>query len=877
MQEKETIVKDQILTHLTALALTIGLVATSFAQTRPTPETAEPLIIPETNEILDVSESVEIAAADPFEVVGEENPSESQTSEDDETVSSDDVEVVTGSDASSLVRWPTNREIPAGLVVLAFDEVSIDETLGFIAQTTGKVVIPVSASALRAKKITLRNDTPVNRSIALDLLFQAFRLNQIGVIERDDIIIIGPLDAMLSDIGDIPVLGVNDDVMNRQDRGTLVIKVYAIERAEAEVIGNQITEMFPDYGSLGIYPESNQLVLLGDIGLCQQIQELINQLDKIWRSGKLRTFRLKHADASEISSNILDLFEESSTSGAPRNNTQNRGRTGGSTSTSDEVELRLTVNVQQNSVTVQAEPDVMEEIEELINSEWDLPRPKETSKMYVLEYSDPIKVRNLLQEILGDGTTSNTGGAGRGGGQNNQRAAVTQAVSGVYRFEAYPDKNALLVLSKTSESFEFLDSIIESLDQPSDVGLPKIIELKHANAVALAEELNALLAAPGVSATIPRPDEGLSGEGFDDSATGTDNETGGQMSFPWQQGGANSDDQSPESSLIAKIRIVPIVRQNALSVLAPPAYMDSILNVINEFDKATRQVMISATIAAVTLTDDLELGLRWGSGVAADGENSVGFNGDLTGSIDEIFGGVFDNGGALFTLGSGNNIGVALDALNQLTNVRIIQQPRTFTADNQESVFFNGSEIPVQTEQSQSSGVVTGGFEYRDVGVLLNIRPRITSHGDVDLTINVELSDQAGVGVGSNPIFSRRQVRSQVQLHDGQTVLIGGILKESESKIKRKFPLLGDIPIIGGLFTSVDDTTVREELLVFITPVIVDSNSDSNINYNRDYLDRLQEISIPVEEQAENIKNNQSDFLVERLRNPAADYTPRSE
>ncbi len=363
MQEKETIVKDQILTHLTALALTIGLVATSFAQTRPTPETAEPLIIPETNEILDVSESVEIAAADPFEVVGEENPSESQTSEDDETVSSDDVEVVTGSDTSSLVRWPTNREIPAGLVVLAFDEVSIDETLGFIAQTTGKVVIPVSASALRAKKITLRNDTPVNRSIALDLLFQAFRLNQIGVIERDDIIIIGPLDAMLSDIGDIPVLGVNDDVMNRQDRGTLVIKVYAIERAEAEVIGNQITEMFPDYGSLGIYPESNQLVLLGDIGLCQQIQELINQLDKIWRSGKLRTFRLKHADASEISSNILDLFEESSTSGAPRNNTQNRGRTGGSTSTSDEVELRLTVNVQQNSVTVQAEPDVMEEIE----------------------------------------------------------------------------------------------------------------------------------------------------------------------------------------------------------------------------------------------------------------------------------------------------------------------------------------------------------------------------------------------------------------------------------------------------------------------------------------------------------------------------------
>ena len=98
------------------------------------------------------------------------------------------------------------------------------------------------------------------------------------------------------------------------------------------------------------------------------------------------------------------------------------------------------------------------------------------------------------------------------------------------------------------------------------------------------------------------------------------------MSFPWQQGGANSDDQSPESSLISKIRLVPIVRQNAIAILAPPAFMQSIIDVIESFDRPTRQVMISATIAAVTLTDELEMGLRWGSGTTANssssGENS---------------------------------------------------------------------------------------------------------------------------------------------------------------------------------------------------------------------------------------------------------------
>jgi type II secretory pathway component GspD/PulD (secretin) len=841
--------------HFNLAIILLALSAEAIAQERPAPEAAP---------IIDYSDS------------DQESDEASTEGTGDSTEVETDTVIITG-DESPLTRSPLRREIPGGSVILAFDDVSIDETLGFIAQTTGKVVIPVNASSLRAKKITLRNDEPIDRGMALDLLFQAFRLNQVGVIEREDMIIIGPLDSMLSDIGDIPVLGVDDDVMVRQDRGTIVIKVFTVERTEAQVIGDRINELFPDYGSLTVYPDSNQLVLLGDIGLCQQIQDLILQLDRIWRSGKLKTFRLKYADASEISNNILDLFEESGTSSSQARTSGNRNQQQRRTtpsSTAEQVELRLTVNMQQNSVTVQAEPDVMEEIQTLIESEWDLPRPTETSKMYVLEYSDPIKIRNLLQEILGDGSSSGGGGSSRGG--QNQRADVGQAISGVYRFEAYPDKNALLVLSKTEESFGFLDSIIESLDQPSDVGLPQIIELKHANAVSLSQELNALLSPSGVTATINEPDTGLSGEGFTDSAAGVDNETGGQMAFPWQQGGANSDDQSPESSLISKIRLVPIVRQNAIAILAPPAYIQSIVDVISKFDQPTRQVMISATIAAVTLTDDLELGLRWGSGVSGNGENSIGINGDLTGTITDIFSGLFE-GGAVFTLGAlNNNVGVALDALNQLTNVRIIQQPKTFTSDNQESIFFNGSEVPVQTTSTATNVGVEGGFEYRDVGVMLNVRPRITSHGDIDLTINVELSDvlSDSGGAGQNPIFSRRQVRSQVQLHNGETVLIGGILKESESKVKRKVPLLGDIPLIGDLFSSVDDTTLREELLVFITPVIVDTTIPNSAEYNREYLERLQEISLPIDDQQKNMSID-DDFLSNRLRHPASDFTPR--
>ena len=342
--------------------LTLLLVAgTPFAngQDRPLPESAPIIDLPEPEEVVDESDPV----SEVEEEVASENSEEPEASgnEDPKPIETEEVLVISGSEEPQLTRSPLLRPIPEGLVILAFDDVSIDETLGFIAQTTGKVVIPVSASSLRAKKITLRNDEPIDRGMALDLLFQAFRLNQVGVIERDDIIIIGPLDSMLSDIGDIPVIGADEDIMLRQDRGTLVIKVFSVERTEAQVIGDRINETFPDYGSLTIYPESNQLVVLGDIGLCQQIQDLINQLDRIWRSGKLQTFRLKYADASEIADNIFELFEESGTSSQARStaNRNNQRRTTTTTTNAEEVELRLTVNMQQNSVTVQAEPDVM--------------------------------------------------------------------------------------------------------------------------------------------------------------------------------------------------------------------------------------------------------------------------------------------------------------------------------------------------------------------------------------------------------------------------------------------------------------------------------------------------------------------------------------
>jgi hypothetical protein len=111
------------------------------------------------------------------------------------------------------------RPAPEGKVILAFDNVPVEETIPFVVETTGKVVMPVKLNTLRAQTITLINDNPIPRSQALDLLFAAFRLNDIGVVEREDRIIIGSITDIVSTGIEMPVLGPDDDVMYRQDLG----------------------------------------------------------------------------------------------------------------------------------------------------------------------------------------------------------------------------------------------------------------------------------------------------------------------------------------------------------------------------------------------------------------------------------------------------------------------------------------------------------------------------------------------------------------------------------------------------------------------------------------------------------------------------------
>ena len=141
---------------------------------------------------------------------------------------------------------------------------------------------------------------------------------------------------------------------------------------------------------------------------------------------------------------------------------------------------------------------------------------------------------------------------------------------------------------------------------------------------------------------------------------------------------------------------------------------------------------------------------------------------------------------------------------------------------------------------------------------------------EINLVIsNINIAATAASGADA-PFFDRRETTTQVIVQDGQTIVISGILRDQESQVKRKFPLLGDIPLVGALFTSVDNETTRTELLAFVTPYVVETPGENDSNFNERARQRLEDLSKPLKEQEADDKDL-PDHIRRRLLQPQID------
>ncbi|RBH44332.1 type IV pilus secretin PilQ, partial [Pseudomonas sp. MWU13-2860] len=180
---------------------------------------------------------------------------------------------------------------------------------------------------------------------------------------------------------------------------------------------------------------------------------------------------------------------------------------------------------------------------------------------------------------------------------------------------------------------------------------------------------------------------------------------------------------------------------------------------------------------------------------------------------------------ALYSVGKSAIIGLELQALQTENKGRVISSPRIMTADRQEATIEQGTEIPYQ--EASSSGATSTSF--KKAVLSLNVKPQITpdNHVMLDIKVNKD-SVSPTLTVGGTPALDTKKVNTQVLVENGGTVVIGGIYQQQISDIVNKVPLLGDIPILGALFRSSQKYDNRTELLVFITPRVVDDLSGNN-------------------------------------------------
>lgn len=785
---------------------------------------------------------------------------------------------------SDPAKSPSRRALKGEPTALAFKGVTVDQMIPFIVKATGKVVVP--QQDVLNRRVTVLNEEPIPLDRALDMVYLALSQNGVAVVESEHTI-------MLRDVGeiirtDLPVLGPGESSLGRTDPGAMIEKVFGLKHTGAKAMGDSLKDSVPDYAKLRVNEDSNTIALIGTVAQIQRIERLINGLDRP-AAGALQTetFRLRYADADLIKSNIEELYGTGTTPGsnaARQNSNRNRnqgnqgrdqnpfrfmgGGQGGDQASSQNAEIRVTSNSQQNSVTVVADPAILEQLKDLINNTWDQPLPPEAvvPRIYDLKYSDPIKVRDLLEGLFGRGTpgggsstTGNTGGPGGGQGGGQTRSAGTTSTQGVGRlagqfsFQAIPDTSRLVVVAKSPDNLNVIDEIVKGLDQPQTAGLPAVIELKHASAEDLSEQLNALLSQDGTLAQVRRAESGLTtnttaaspfsttnANTQTNTNNGTTNDTAttpGNITFWWQRSRPPTDRRN-SSNLVGQLRIVPVWRQNAVMVIAPPEYQESIVRMIEQLDRPGRQVLLAAIVSEVTRDDATALGLRWSNQTLTPTlpDNAIGVGATTQNAINGFAGTVFDTS----VLNANANVNLMLQALAQKNKVNVLSEPKIFTSDNQEADFFDGQDIPFLTaSQTSNTGSLIQSFDYRAVGIALRIRPRITVKGDVDLRVNIEISKivQGQTQFGAF-LVDRRETTTQLIVKDKQTVVISGILRSEDTEITRKIPILGDIPLLGAIFRSKEKTKENTELLIFITPIVVE-NTDASDGVNAPYRERL--------------------------------------
>jgi general secretion pathway protein D len=431
--------------------------------------------------------------------------------------------------------------------------------------------------------------------------------------------------------------------------------------------------------------------------------------------------------------------------------------------------------------------------------------------LYPLDHVDAKTLKSELDAIL----------LGVEGNENNE------LLGGLVRTLTIERLNSVLLISSTTAALREAEIWLYRLDRPGEqIGQNLYVyDVQNAKATDLADMLGHIFGGAGSSefyseysepllAPGTTPVEITSSQGVDDIGSDSASAVG-------------TSDLSVDS--INPVKIIADDTRNALVILAAARDYKMIAAAIQKLDVVPLQVLIEATILEVTLNDNLNYGVEWffknGVGNSHQGQGQLAATEAAIGALSPGF--------SYTIVNSLGNVRVALNALEEESEIKVLSSPSLMVLDNQIATINVGDEIPIATRSSVSNLDATAPsvneISYRATGVTLDVLPRVNNSGLVTMEIKQEVSQALETTVSNidSPTIQQRQITSTVAINSGETIVLGGLIQDIESKAGTGIPILKNLPLIGKLFGTTNDTARRTELIVLITPHVVRNNNDA--------------------------------------------------
>lgn len=284
---------------------------------------------------------------------------------------------------------------------------------------------------------------------------------------------------------------------------------------------------------------------------------------------------------------------------------------------------------------------------------------------------------------------------------------------------------------------------------------------------------------------------------------------------------------------------------NSLIFATTPRDYSRMYKTLKKLDILPRQVFLEVTVLSVSLSDTMNLGLNWNWNprptTAVTGGSvetlSSGFNTDGKGVLSSVY--TYQVASGLLT--------AQVNALRKNGYANLLQQPHIMAIDNQSAAISVGTDIPIQTSTTNLSNIADGNgstpavssnIQYRSTGVALSFTPHINANGVIRLEISLDISDPGNVSGAGAPPISQNSLQTEMIVRDSQTVVMGGLIFDQESWDKSTVPLLGRVPLLKHLFTDRKANNKKSELIVMITPRLVD-NEEKSIAISKEFRDKI--------------------------------------